>query len=73
MEQKKRILSLIQPTNTPHLGNYLGAMKNWIKMQEEFDCTYGIADLHSITVRQDPIKAACADKGELHPAYRDGT
>lgn len=56
MEQKKRILSLIQPTNTPHLGNYLGAMKNWIKMQEEFDCTYGIADLHSITVRQDPVK-----------------
>lgn len=55
-QQKKRILSLIQPTNTPHLGNYLGAMKNWIKMQEEFDCTYGIADLHSITVRQDPVK-----------------
>lgn len=55
-EQKKKILSLIQPTNTPHLGNYLGAMQNWIKMQEEFDCTYGIADLHSITVRQDPIK-----------------
>ena len=56
MEQKKRILSLIQPTNTPHLGNYLGAMQNWVKMQEEFDCTYGIADLHSITVRQDPVK-----------------
>lgn len=55
-EQKKKILSLIQPTNTPHLGNYLGAMQNWIKMQEEFDCTYGIADLHSITVRQDPVK-----------------
>ena len=55
-QKKKRILSLIQPTNTPHLGNYLGAMCNWIKMQEEFDCTYGIADLHSITVRQDPVK-----------------
>ncbi len=55
-EQKKKILSLIQPTNTPHLGNYLGAMCNWIKMQDEFDCTYGIADLHSITVRQDPAK-----------------
>ncbi len=55
-EQKKKILSLIQPTNTPHLGNYLGAMCNWIKMQDEFDCTYGIADLHSITVRQDPVK-----------------
>lgn len=56
MEERKKILSLIQPTNTPHLGNYLGAMQNWIKMQEEFDCTYGIADLHSITVRQDPVK-----------------
>ncbi|MDE7229924.1 MAG: tryptophan--tRNA ligase [Oscillospiraceae bacterium] len=55
-EQKKKILSLIQPTNTPHLGNYLGAMCNWLKMQDEFDCTYGIADLHSITVRQDPAK-----------------
>ncbi len=54
--QKKKILSLIQPTNTPHLGNYLGAMCNWLKMQDEFDCTYGIADLHSITVRQDPVK-----------------
>ena len=53
---KKKILSLIQPTNTPHLGNYLGAMCNWLKMQDEFDCTYGIADLHSITVRQDPAK-----------------
>ena len=56
MEQKKKILSLIQPTNTPTLGNYLGAMCNWVKMQEEFDCTYGIADLHSLTVRQDPAK-----------------
>ena len=55
-QQKKKILSLIQPTNTPHLGNYLGAMCNWLKMQDEFDCTYGIADLHSITVRQDPAK-----------------
>ncbi len=55
-QKKKKILSLIQPTNTPHLGNYLGAMQNWVKMQEEFDCTYGIADLHSITVRQDPAK-----------------
>ena len=55
-ENRKKILSLIQPTNTPHLGNYLGAMQNWVKMQEEFDCAYGIADLHSITVRQDPVK-----------------
>lgn len=53
---KKRILSAIQPTNTPHLGNYLGALTNWIKLQDEYDCAYSIADLHSITVRQDPQK-----------------
>lgn len=53
---KKRIFSAIQPTNTPHLGNYLGALVNWIKLQEDYDCAYAIADLHSITVRQDPQK-----------------
>ena len=54
--EKKRIFSAIQPTNTPHLGNYLGALVNWIKLQDEYDCAYAIADLHSITVRQDPQK-----------------
>ncbi|MCM1333816.1 MAG: tryptophan--tRNA ligase [Bacteroides sp.] len=54
--EKKRILSAIQPTNTPHLGNYLGALVNWIKLQDDYDCAYAIADLHSITVRQDPKK-----------------
>ncbi len=55
-QQKKKIFSGIQPTNTPHLGNYLGAMVNWVKLQDEYDCTYSIVDLHSITVRQDPVK-----------------
>lgn len=55
-EQKKNMLSLIQPTNTPHLGNYLGAMQNWVKLQNDYNCFFGIADLHSITVRQDPVK-----------------
>ena len=54
--RKQRILSAIQPTNTPHLGNYLGALTNWIKLQDGYDCAYSIADLHSITVRQDPQK-----------------
>lgn len=54
--RKKRIFSGIQPTNTPHLGNYLGALTNWIKLQDEYDCAYSIVDLHSITVRQDPQK-----------------
>jgi tryptophanyl-tRNA synthetase len=38
------------------LGNYLGALKNWVAMQEEFDCTFAVADLHAITVRQEPAK-----------------
>lgn len=52
--ERKRSFSAIQPTNTPHLGNYLGALVNWIKLQDECDCAYAVADLHSITVRQDP-------------------
>ena len=51
---KKRILSGIQPSGDLHLGNYLGAVKNWIDMGEEYDCFYFMADLHTITVRQTP-------------------
>jgi tryptophanyl-tRNA synthetase len=53
---KKIIFSAIQPTNTPHLGNYLGALRNWVDMQEDYDCIYSVADLHAITVRQEPAK-----------------
>ena len=52
--KKKKVLSCIQPSGMLTLGNYLGALKNWIAMQEEFDCTYAVADLHAITVRQEP-------------------
>lgn len=55
-EKRKRSLSLIQPTSVPTLGNYLGAMRGWADFQREFDTIYGVADLHSITVRQDPQK-----------------
>ena len=61
-EAKKRIFSGIQPTNTPHLGNYLGALQNWIKLQDRYDCAYSIVDLHSITVRQDPAKLRAQTK-----------
>ncbi len=54
--QKKKVLSCIQPSGMLTLGNYLGALKNWIAMQDEFDCTYAVADLHAITVRQEPSK-----------------
>lgn len=48
------VFSGVQPTGNLHLGNYLGAIKNWVKMQEEHDCIYCIVDLHAITVPQDP-------------------
>ncbi len=51
---KKRALSCIQPTGIPTLGNYLGALRNWVAMQEEFECAFAVADLHAITVRQEP-------------------
>ena len=54
--EKKKVLSCIQPSGMLTLGNYLGALKNWKNMQEEFDCTFAVADLHAITVRQDPTK-----------------
>ena len=53
-ERKKVMLSGIQPSGDLHLGNYLGAVKNWADLAEEFDCFYFMADLHSITVRQNP-------------------
>lgn len=55
-DEKKLIFSGIQPTGTFTLGNYLGAVKNWAPLQEEYNCVYSIVDLHAITVRQDPIK-----------------
>lgn len=53
-ENKKVLFSGMKPSGKPTLGNYLGAFKNWNNLQEEYDCIYCIADLHSITVRQEP-------------------
>ena len=53
-ERKPVIFSAIQPSGTITLGNYLGALKNWISLQDDYDCIYALADLHTITVRQDP-------------------
>lgn len=54
MENKKVILSGIQATGNLTLGNYIGALKNFVKMQDEFDCNYMIANMHALTVRRDP-------------------
>ena len=62
---KKKVLSCIQPSGMLTLGNYLGALKNWINMQDEFDCTFAVADLHAITVRQEPAKL----RAQIHSTY----
>ena len=54
--KKKVMLSGIQPSGDLHLGNYLGAVKNWAALADEFDCYYFMADLHSLTVRQNPAE-----------------
>ena len=54
--EKKVLLSGIQPSGDLHLGNYLGAIKNWAELSDQFDCYWFMADLHTITVRQDPAE-----------------
>ena len=54
MSAKKRVLSCIQPSGEMHLGNYFGAIKNWVEMQEDYDCVYGIVDLHAMTAPYKP-------------------
>jgi tryptophanyl-tRNA synthetase len=51
-----RVLSGIQPTGSPHIGNYLGALKNWVQIQYDYDSIYCIVDLHAITVYQQPAE-----------------
>lgn len=53
--KKKTIFSGMQPSGVPSLGNYLGALKNWVTLQDEFNSLYCIVDMHAITVRQDPL------------------
>ena len=50
----KRVFSGVQPTGNIHLGNYLGALKQFVELQDDNECIYCIVDLHSITVPQDP-------------------
>ena len=50
------MLSGIQPSGRLTIGNYIGALKHWIALQDEYDCYYTLVDLHTITVRQDPAE-----------------
>ena len=63
-----RIFSGIQPTGNLHLGNYLGAVKNWVRLQQDFDCIFCIVDLHAITVPQDPAELRQSTR-EVAAAY----
>lgn len=56
MNTNNRLLSGIQPTGELHLGNYLGAVKNWVDLQNQYNCYFFIADLHAITVKYDTSK-----------------
>ncbi|MCZ6637936.1 MAG: tryptophan--tRNA ligase [Alphaproteobacteria bacterium] len=64
----KRIFSGVQPTGNLHLGNYLGAIRNWVELQEDYDCIFCIVDLHAITVPQDPDELR-ANTREVTAAY----
>jgi tryptophanyl-tRNA synthetase len=69
--RKPLVLSGMQPTNTLHLGNYLGALKNWVRMQSEMDCLFCVVDMHAITVWQEPAELARATR-EVTAAYIAG-
>lgn len=56
IDEKKVLFSGMQATGTLTLGNYLGALKNWVSLSDEYECFYSVVDLHSITVRQDPAE-----------------
>jgi tryptophanyl-tRNA synthetase len=54
MKNQKRIFSGVQPTGNLHIGNYLGAIKNWLELQNQYQCVFCIVDFHALTVRQNP-------------------
>jgi tryptophanyl-tRNA synthetase len=56
IDGKKVLFSGMQATGNLTLGNYLGALKNWVKLSDEYECFYSVVDMHSITVRQDPAE-----------------
>lgn len=56
MNDKKVLFSGMQATGNLTLGNYLGALKNWVNLSDEYECFYSVVDLHSITIRQDPAE-----------------
>ena len=67
LDGKKVLYSGMQATGTLTLGNYLGALKNWVELTDEYECIYGVMDLHSLTVRQVPAEFALYVAAGLDP------
>jgi len=65
---QNRIFSGVQPTGNLHLGNYLGAIRNWVALQKDYDCIFCIVDLHAVTVPQDPAQLKASTR-EVTAAY----
>ena len=65
---RPRIFSGVQPTGNLHLGNYLGAIRNFVRLQSDYDCLYCVVDQHAITLWQDP-KELAAQTREVAGAY----
>src|SRR5260370_12619104 len=53
---KQRVFSGVQPSGNLHIGNYLGALKSWVRIQKDYESIYGIVDLHAVTAYQDPAE-----------------
>lgn len=70
MKKQQTVLSGCQPSGQLTIGNYFGALANWVRMQDDFRCFYAIVDLHAITVQQDPtaLRSACLDALALYMA-----
>ncbi len=68
MQGRQRVFSGIQPSGRSHLGTYLGALKNWVSVQDDYDCFFCIVDLHALTVPQDP-KVLRANVREMAALY----
>src|SRR5258708_12482004 len=69
---RARVFSGIQPTGSPHIGNYLGALKNWARIQYDYDSIYCIVDLHAVTIYQEPaeLRSKIEELAGMPPAVR---
>ena len=67
MSIKKLVFSGVQPSGNLHLGNYLGALKNFVSLQKEMECIYCVVDLHAITVFQNPEECPFIDSHHYSP------